>query len=97
MNNDYNYLNGLSPQAQEVIINKIDNGEINIYQSIMAVLGSRHHKEQLKDCETEKRRYMKGKKEKVLYQILASLFLMKYSILFMLSILTDFIILKISL
>lgn len=62
MANDYSYLSGLSPEAQKVIIDKVERGEPNLYHSIMAVLGNRRQRECLKDFETEKKHYRKYSK-----------------------------------
>ena len=36
--NDYEYLNGLSEEAKNLVIGLIDKGEKNLYHSIMAVI-----------------------------------------------------------
>ena len=64
MNNDYSYLSGLSKEAQEIIIAKIERGEVNLYHSIMAVLEGRRNRECLQDCEKEKKHYRKYSKRK---------------------------------
>ena len=57
LNNDYKYLSGLSQEAQEIIINRAEQGEVNLYHSIMSVLGGRKQRESIKDCEAEKKHY----------------------------------------
>lgn len=59
---DYNYLSGLSSEAQQVIIGKIEHGEINLYHSIMSVLGNRKQRGCFKDRETENKHYRKYSK-----------------------------------
>lgn len=62
MNEDYSYLNGLSKEAQEIIIQKVIKGEPNLFQSIMVVLGNRRHRGVLQDCATENKHYRKNSK-----------------------------------
>ena len=65
MNEDiYSYLRGLSPEAQEIVIAKIEQGEVNLYHSIMAVLANREKHRTLKDRETENKHYREFSKRK---------------------------------
>lgn len=64
MNDDYSYLSGLSPEAQQIIITKVEQGEVNLYHSIMAVLEGRRKRENLRDCVTENKHYRKYSKRK---------------------------------
>ena len=41
MEENFNYLTGLSEKAKNIIIKKVENGDKNIYHSIMAVLSAR--------------------------------------------------------
>lgn len=65
MNDDiYSYLRGLSQEAQEIIITKIERGETNLYHSIMAILAGREKHGTLKDRETENKHYREHSKRK---------------------------------
>ena len=56
--NNYKYLNGLSKEAKQTIISKINSGEVNLYHSIMAVLEGRRKRGELQNREAERKYYI---------------------------------------
>lgn len=56
--NNYKYLNGLSKEAKQTIISKVNSGEVNLYHSIMAVLEGRRKRGELQNREAERKYYI---------------------------------------
>lgn len=56
---NYRYLEPLSDETRQYVINKIERGEKNPYHSIMAVLEYRVNSNSLEDEKTERERYKK--------------------------------------
>ena len=59
---NYSYLNVFSKQTKEFVINEVNNGNVNIYHSIMSVLGNRYKAYKLEEFQFEFDNYMKKKK-----------------------------------
>lgn len=69
MAEDYGYLNNVSKEVEDFIIKRVEEGKLNLYNSIMSVLGYRMKSgEFTSDLDTE-REYYKKKNEKKLEDI----------------------------
>lgn len=65
MAEDFSYLSKMSDRAQKLIIDRVAEGKTNLYQSIMAILGSRMKNGELSDLETEMEYYKNRNRGKI--------------------------------